>query len=322
MASDRNAGAGVEGGGAEPSSEADDRSGSGGGSLISRLLGLGAGEEQQPPPPSPRARAMLGNVRRLGDLKVVDVMVPRADVMSVEIGDDLATIIDVFRRSGHSRLPVYRESLDDPLGFVHLKDLALRHGFGGANGGSFDLAPLLRPILYVPPSMPVDALLRRMQAGRMHLALVIDEYGGVDGLITIEDVLEQIVGEIEDEHDVAEDAAFREEADGSWVAAARVEVPDFEEAAGLDLLSDELDEEVDTLGGLVFMLAERVPERGEVIVHPDGHEFEVLDADPRRIKRLRVRLGAREPGGGEDDGVGGGGEDAAEAQTPRARAAE
>ena len=260
-------------------------------------------------------RAMLLNVRRLRELKVLDVMVPRADVDAVEVDGGLEELVTSFRKTRHTRLPVFRETLDDPLGFVHLKDLALRFGFNGAVHDDFDLRPLLRPMLYVPPSMPIDALLQKMQGGRMHMALVIDEYGGVDGLVTIEDVLETIVGDIEDEHDVADSFSFRKEAEGVYICAARLEIPEFEGEAHVDLLADDLDEDVDTLGGLVFMLADRVPERGEVILHPDGHEFEVLDADPRRIKRLRVRLkrageatddeaeteeGAYRPGGGHD----------------------
>jgi magnesium and cobalt transporter len=247
-------------------------------SFMSRIFGLGADAEEIGDPPE-----------RDRDLRVVDVMVPRADVSGVEIDVDLADLLDVFRETQHTRLPVYADTLDDPQGFVHLKDVALGYGFG-ADNGTFDLRALLRPILYAPPSMPIDALLQKMQRQRVHLALVIDEYGGVDGLLTIEDLLEQIVGEIADEHDVADDATFREVSPGLYSADARVEVPDFEATAGVDLLSDDLDEDVDTLGGLVVMLAGRVPERGEVITHPDGHEFEVLDADPRRIKRLRVRL--------------------------------
>ena len=235
-------------------------------------------------------RAMMLNVRKLRELRVIDVMVPRADIDGVDIEIPLDEVIGVFRRTHHTRLPTYRDTLDDPLGFIHLKDLALRFGFNGNGHHDIDLRPLVRPMLYVPPSMPIDALLQKMQGGRIHMALVIDEYGGVDGLVTIEDVLEQIVGDIEDEHDVADSFSFRREKEGVWICAARLEIPEFEKEAGVDLLSDELDEDVDTLGGLVFMLADRVPERGEVILHPDGHEFEVLDADPRRIKRLRVRL--------------------------------
>ena len=282
----------------------------GGPSLLARLFRRPSGPDEAEgiDSLSHDGREMLLNVRRLGEMRVIDVMVPRADISAVDADSDFAEVVEAFRRTRHTRLPVYRETLDDPLGFVHLKDLALGEGHGlGAQGGDggaprngFHLRAMLRPMLYVPPSMPADALLRKMQGGRTHMALVIDEYGGVDGLVTIEDVLEQIVGEIEDEHETAEAHAFREEAPGVYLASARVELPEFEAAAGVDLLADDLDEDVDTLGGLVFMLADRIPERGEVISHPDGHEFEVLDADPRRIKRLRVRL--HRPAG-EGDGA-------------------
>jgi magnesium and cobalt transporter len=285
---------------ADQSLVADDGEAASRPSLIARIFGFGPeevaeediGAQDSVLAEEERAageREMLINVRKLRDLRLVDVMVPRADISGIEIGATLDEALEVFRATRHTRLPVYVDTLDDPQGFVHLKDVALGYGFG-ADQGAFDLRALLRPILYAPPSMPIGALLQKMQRQRVHLALVIDEYGGVDGLLTIEDLLEQIVGEIEDEHDVADDASFREVAEGIYSADARVELPDFEESAGVDLLSDDLDEDVDTLGGLVFMLAGRVPERGEVIAHPDGHEFEVLDADLRRIKRLRVRL--------------------------------
>ncbi|MEM1316135.1 MAG: hemolysin family protein [Pseudomonadota bacterium] len=266
-------------------------------SLFKRLLTFGGAadrpDESSASPLSAEEREMLLNVRRLGDLRVIDVMVPRADIEAVDLESSLEDLVDAFRSTQHTRLPVYRETLDDPLGFVHLKDLALRHGFGANGAAAWDLRSLVRPMLYVPPSMPADALLQKMQASRIHMALVIDEYGGVDGVATIEDVLEEIVGEIEDEHDVSDDASAREEGPGVWIASARLEIPEFEQIAGVDLLEDDIDEEVDTLGGLVFMLADRVPQRGEVILHPDGHEFEVLDADLRRIKRLRARLADR-----------------------------
>ncbi|MEM6439653.1 MAG: hemolysin family protein [Pseudomonadota bacterium] len=287
-------------------------------SFIKRLLSFGGGVERaaqaEAAPMTAEERAMILNVRRLSDLRVIDVMVPRADIEAVDLDSALEDLVETFRSTQHTRLPVYRETLDDPLGFVHLKDLALRHGFGADGAASWDLRSLIRPMLYVPPSMPADALLQKMQASRIHMALVIDEYGGVDGVVTIEDVLEEIVGEIEDEHDVSDDAAAREESPGVWIAPARLEIPEFEDVAHVDLLDDDMDEEVDTLGGLVFMLADRVPQRGEVIVHADGHEFEVLDADARRIKRLRVRLAAAVSAAPSDDG--------AEDAPPQARAAE
>ena len=200
----------------------------------------------------------------------------------------------IFRESGYSRIPVYGETLDNPLGLVHMKDVALAYGFSGSEG-DFELKELIRPLLFAPPSMPIGALLQKMQTGRMHMALVIDEYGGVDGIVTMEDLVEQIVGEIADEHDTEEADDWHEEKPGVYRADARTDLHAFEEAANLDLLPDDLDEDVETLGGLVFMLANRVPARGEVVRHPLGHEFEVLDADPRRIKRLRVRLTSAQP---------------------------
>ena len=176
-------------------------------------------------------------------------------------------------------------------GFVHLKDFALKYGFNGV-GNEFEIAPLLRPLLYVPPSMPIGVLLQKMQTERMHLALVIDEYGGVDGLVSIEDLIEQVVGEIEDEHDVAEGRFWTLEKPGIYLTRARTPLDEFETELGFKLLDGEDEEEIDTLGGLVFMLSGRVPARGEVVQHESGAEFEVVDADPRRIKRLRVRLPA------------------------------
>jgi magnesium and cobalt transporter len=200
----------------------------------------------------------------------------------------LDEVVEVFRKSTYTRLPVYADTLDSPVGLVHLKDVALKFGFDGEHD-AFDLSSILRPLIYVPPSMPVGVLLQKMQTERMHMALVIDEYGGVDGLVTIEDLVEQIVGEIADEHDAEEDIHWIEEGPGVYLCSARAPMDEFEALAGVDLLPDAADEDVDTLGGLVFMLAGRVPLRGELIPHPDGHEFEVVDADARRIKRLRVR---------------------------------
>ncbi|MEM8869682.1 MAG: hemolysin family protein [Pseudomonadota bacterium] len=235
------------------------------------------------------ARAMLSNVHNLRGIRVQDVAVPRADIVAVTDAATLEDIVEVFRTSTLTRLPVYGETLDSPSGFIHLKDIALRYGFD-CQDTRLDLRKLLRPLLYVPPSMPITVLLQKMQTERVHMALVIDEYGGVDGLVTIEDLVEQIVGEIADEHDADEAVGWSEEAPGVYLCSARAELEAFEAAAGVDLLPDASDEDVDTLGGLVFMLAGRVPLRGEVIPHPDGHELEVVDADPRLVKRLRVRL--------------------------------
>ena len=253
----------------------------------SGLFSAVKGEDER----SEDVRRLLANVMRLRETRVDKVMTPRADIVAVELGASLDETLEVFRDSQHSRLPVYRETLDDPVGVVHLKDLALSYGFGfGARPNDFSLSNHLKSVLIVPPSMRIQALLQRMQATRRHMALVIDEYGGVDGLATIEDVIEQIVGEIEDEHDDAERPLWRRESSGAYLAEARAEIEDFAAATGATLMTDDIDEEVDTLGGLVFMLGDRVPERGEVLTHPLGHEFEIVDADPRKIKRLRVRL--------------------------------
>jgi magnesium and cobalt transporter len=227
----------------------------------------------------------LANLQRL---KVQDVAIPKAEIVAIEQGADLTDIVAQFRESGYSRIPVYDETLDNPLGLLLLKDLALRYGFNGHH--DIDLRAILRPILYVPPSMPLSVLLRKMQAERTHFALVIDEYGGVDGLVTIEDLLEQVVGEIEDEHDTEEEADIIRESEGAFLANARAPLSDLEAELGFALTDEAEDEEIDTLGGLVFLLCGRVPVRGEVISHPSGLEFEVIDAEPRRIKRLRVHL--------------------------------
>jgi magnesium and cobalt transporter len=234
------------------------------------------------------AREMLLNLRNMRRLRVDDVSVPRTDIVGVSEDASLEELVATFQSSTLSRLPVYRDTLDQPVGLVHLKDLALTYGFG-SNDKPFELKGLLRPLLYAPPSMPIGVLLQKMRAARIHMALVIDEYGGVDGLVTIEDIVEQIVGEIADEHDEAETDLWVEEAPGVYLAQARVDLEDFEQAIGESLSQNALDEEVETLGGLVMRLSGRVPARGEVVLHPDGHEFEVVDADARRIKRLRVR---------------------------------
>ena len=233
-----------------------------------------------------------GGLANLARMRVEDVMLPKVEIVAVPADIKKDDLVEVFRQSGLTRLPVYKGTLDTPIGLVHLKDFALKHGFNGS-GERFALAKMLRPLLYAPPSMPIGVLLQKMQTDRMHMALVIDEYGGVDGLVTIEDLIEQVIGEIEDEHDIAEGRYWTEEAPGVYLAQARTPIDEFEAEIGLKLVEEEDEEEIDTLGGLVFMLAGRVPARGEVVKHPDGIDFEVVDADPRRIKRMRVR---RTPG--------------------------
>jgi len=239
----------------------------------------------------PTSATGLGLVN-LHSKRVEDVAVPRADIVAVAVDIELADLIKVFRESGLTRLPVYTETLDNPTGMVHLKDLALKHGFNGKGGSraQFNLKRLVRELLFVPPSMPIGVLLQKMQSGRKHLALVIDEYGGVDGLVTIEDLIEQVIGEIEDEHDIEEADTFRLEKPGVYLAQSRAPLDEFEAEIGLRLSDQEMDEEIDTLGGLVFMLSGRVPARGEIIKHSSGAEFEIVDADPRRVKRIRLRM--------------------------------
>lgn len=229
------------------------------------------------------------NLRRL---RVEDVAIPSADIIAVPDTISKDELVAIFRESGLTRLPVYSGTLDTPVGMAHLKDFALMHGFNGTGGGRFSLKKMLRPLMFVPPSMSIGVLLTKMQAERRHMALVIDEYGGVDGLVTIEDLIEQVIGEIEDEHDTADGEYWVKEKPGCYVALAKTPLEDFEAEIGQSLTEhDKVDEEeIDTLGGLVYMLASRIPSRGEVVVHPDGPEFEVIDADPRRIKRLRVRV--------------------------------
>lgn len=230
-----------------------------------------------------------GGIGNLNRVKVEDVAVPRAEIVSVPTEIGLDAVVRVFRKSGLTRLPVFTETLDTPLGFIHLKDLALKHGFN-ADSGPLDMKSMLRPLLFAPPSMPIGVLLQKMQTERIHMALVIDEYGGVDGLVTIEDLIEQVVGEIEDEHDLEEETYWTLEKPGVYVCQSKAPLDAFEAETGLSLVDHNADDEVDTLGGLVFLLTGRIPARGEVIKHDSGVEFEVLDADPRRIKRLRVAL--------------------------------
>ena len=233
---------------------------------------------------APDERRLLRNILRLHAITVADVMVPRADIVAVDIETPLKRVIDLVKQQGHSRFPVYRGTLDEIVGMVHIKDLiahwSQRRGFA--------IEKVLRKVLFAAPSMRVLDLLKEMRITRLHLALVVDEYGGVDGLVTIEDLVEEIVGEIEDEHDEEAPPTLVEEAAGVALADARVKLDEFEKRFG-PFVDEEERAEVDTLGGLVFYLANRVPSRGELIKHPSGIEFEVVDADPRRVRLLRVR---------------------------------
>ena len=229
-------------------------------------------------------RTLLSNILRFKDLTAIDVMIPRADIVAVEAETPVDEVLALLAKRAHSRLPVYREGLDEIIGMLHIKDLLASLADGNRGG----IQGLLRDVLIVAPSMPVVDLLLEMRETRQQMALVVDEFGGIDGLITIEDLVEEIVGEIEDEHDIDASPQIAQSPDGSYLADARLPIEEFEEAVG-PVVDEEEREDIDTLGGLVFSIAGRIPARGELLRHPVGLEFEVVDADPRRIRRLRVR---------------------------------
>ncbi|MGA2950707.1 MAG: hemolysin family protein [Caulobacteraceae bacterium] len=262
-------------------------------SWLSRLGGRPRKPESEAEAAAEQAAAeLVDHARAFQTLTVADVMIPRADITAVELATPLEGLIAAFAESEHTRLPVYRETLDDPIGFVHLKDVfhLIAEPQARASAGPEVLRKIKRDTLYVPPSMRAADLLLRMQTSRIHIAMVIDEFGGLDGLVTLEDVLEAVVGEIEDEHDEAHLTLIQGRAGGLYEIDARAPLEDLEKALGVALVTDEMDDEaIDTAAGLVTALAGRVPQRGEVIIHPAGFDFEVTDADPRRIKRLRAR---------------------------------
>jgi CBS domain containing-hemolysin-like protein len=268
---------------------------------------------------SPEERAMLKNILGLRERRVEDVMVPRADIVAVQQDIVLGDLVKVFEGAGHSRLVVYNDTLDDPAGMVHIRDLiafmasraAVRESVNrrrkrpfpaGLDLKAVDLsislssAAITRKILFVPPSMPAIDLLAKMQATRIHLALVIDEYGGTDGIVSMEDIVEQIVGDIEDEHDEAEMPAAVRQPDGSFLADARAHLEDVGHIVGPEFNVGKVAEEVDTLGGYLVLQVGRVPVRGELVPGPAGFEIEVLDADPRRVKRVRIYRGKERSG--------------------------
>ncbi len=261
---------------------------------------------------TPQERLILKNVLSLHELRVADVMVPRADIISVRADATLGEVLSIFRTAGHSRIPVYGDTLDDPRGMVHIRDFldflakvadpagapesAKLSGLNGVDLTTpLSLARILRPVLFAPPSMPALDLLVKMQAMRTHIALVIDEYGGTDGLVSIEDIVETIVGDIEDEHDLDEAPQIEAAADGSFIVDARASLDSVAQAvdAPMDTLVDL--EEVDTIAGLVSALAGHVPARGEIIQLGEALECEVLDADPRRVKKIRIRKSVAGP---------------------------
>jgi CBS domain containing-hemolysin-like protein len=267
--------------------------------LFARWLGPRDEEERDTHPlgeVDAEAVDLVDQAEAFQSLRVSDVMTPRADILALEVSTHLAEVARRFLDAEHSRMPVYRESLDDPIGVVHIKDL-LRHI---ATSGDEATPPepawrepvlhrLRRDLLYVPASMRAADLLLRMRVGRIHMALVIDEFGGTDGLVTLEDLVEAVVGEISDEHDEEADAQIVARPGGLLEADARVPLEELEDLLGHPLVLPDPEEEIDTVAGLVVAVAGRVPQRGEVILHPDGVEFEVTEADPRRIRRLRIR---------------------------------
>lgn len=258
---------------------------------------------------SPGERAMLNNILRLREVRVEDVMVPRADIEAVEITTPLGDLLGLFEQSGHSRMPVYSETLDDPRGMVHIRDvLAHITKVGRVKKGratkkapapsvldlsrvdlarTIDDLNLIRPVLFVPPSMLASELMGRMQATRTQMALVIDEYGGTDGLASLEDIVEMVVGDIEDEHD-EDEPMITQAGDGVFVVDGKAEIEDVARMIGGDFSPGEHGESVDTIGGMIFNTLGRVPARGEVVQAIPGFEFHVLDADPRRVKRVRI----------------------------------
>ncbi len=258
---------------------------------------LEAGEEDDTF--SAEERRMLRNILKLREVRVDDVMIPRADILALEVDETIGEAVAAFRDSGHSRMPVYRETLDDPIGMVHIKDLMDYMMTAATTDAGLDLSrvnlattlaetAVVREVLFVPPSMHATTLLSTMQAKRVQMAVVIDEYGGTDGLVSLEDVVEIVFGDIEDEHD-DETPMITQEPDGTFLADARADLDDLEKVLGsrLDLGSEH--DDVDTLGGLVFTLLGRIPAIGERIEVPGGLEFEILESDPRRVKRLRIR---------------------------------
>jgi len=229
-------------------------------------------------------RQLLGNILKLRDVTVGKIMVPRADVVAIEASMSLNNMIEFITNEGHSRFPVYRGNLDEVVGMIHLKDLLpYVH-----SPQEFNFQQILREVIVIAPTMPVLDLLVEMRQSRRHMAVVVDEFGGVDGLVTIEDLVEEIVGEIEDEHDEADAHEVLLRPDGTIIANARLPLAELEARTGA-LVDDEAREDIDTIGGLLFLLAGRVPARGELIRHESGIVFEVMEADSRRVKRVRVR---------------------------------
>ena len=265
------------------------------------------------------ARSMLGNLLGFSDLRVDDLMVPRADIDAIEESSTLRALLDSFTTANHSRLPVFRESLDEVVGFIHVKDFlrwmttrgkmrkTKNSTVAGLSLPASDLSNtlkqhhgLLRDVLYVPPSMPASDLLIKMRDSRVHLAIVVDEYGGTDGLVSFEDIVEAIIGDIADEHDADDEARLiKKQAENVYLADARIAIATLDTMFKVDLLSEDQEDEADTLAGLLFEISGRIPTRGEIIKHPSGLEFEITDSDQRRVKRVRIHVKKPEPASDE-----------------------
>jgi CBS domain containing-hemolysin-like protein len=244
---------------------------------------------------SEEERALVQRALSFGELEVADIMVPRSDIKAVPVEASLAEVVAAMRAAGHSRLLVYRDTLDEVIGIVHLKDLLDYWG----DGAAFALERIVRQVPVVPPSMRVLELLLELRTSRQHLAVVVDEFGGTDGLVTLEDVVSELLGEIADERAAQQTPQLVERSDGSLEVDGRLDLEELEERLGLRLLGEDERDEADTVAGLIFALVDRVPARGEVVEHPSGVRFEVLDADPRRIKRVCVRRSSLGEAGGE-----------------------
>jgi CBS domain containing-hemolysin-like protein len=272
-------------------------------------------EQSGEPAMAEDARSMLGNLLGFSDLRVDDLMVPRADITALEETVSMRALLDTFTEANHSRLPIFRESLDDVTGMIHVKDfLGWMSSKGKKRKGKEQVAglslaagelattikqhgSLLRDVLYVPPSMPAPDLLVKMKTSHIHLAVVVDEYGGTDGLVSFEDLVEAIVGDIADEHDADDEASLiRKQGKDTYVADARVSISTLDQMFGIDLLPEEKESEADTLGGLVFEMGGRVPSRGEIIRHAAGLDFEIMESDPRRVKKVRIHVKPRAEG--------------------------
>jgi CBS domain containing-hemolysin-like protein len=243
----------------------------------------------EPEPPQPGTTDIARQARDFAKLTVEDVLTPRADIVGIDIDTPFEAVVARFLEAEHSRMPIYRGNLDDPVGVVHIKDVFKLMAGKKPRTGAAVLKKLARDVLFVPPSMPAQALMAQMQSSRAHLALVIDEYGGTYGLVTLEDLVEAVVGEIDDEHDEEAEAAIVARPGGLFEVDARAPLEDLEAALDRDLAPPDMEEDIDTVAGLVVALAGRVPQRGEVIAHPAGFDLEVVEADPRRVRRVRVR---------------------------------